>query len=64
MEEIMFVASLPEIQSAISIGGDGGRIKLDIPETEIAALVKLAAYGRGKVLRVTIKGEEEASRDG
>ena len=59
MEDIQFVASLPEIQSAISIGGDGGRIKLDIPESEIAALVKLAAYGRGRVLQITIKAEGE-----
>lgn len=54
MEEIGFSAYLPEIQSAISIGGDGARLKLDVPESELAAIVKLAAYGRGKVLRVTI----------
>lgn len=58
MEEVTFAASLPEIQSAISIGGDGGRIKLDVPETEMAALVQLAAYGRGKVWTVTVAIEE------
>jgi hypothetical protein len=58
MEEVTFSASFPEIQSAISIGGGGGRIKLDIPETEIAALVKLAAYGRGKNLAVTVRIED------
>lgn len=59
MEEIKFSASLPEIQSAISIGGDGARLKIDVPESEIAAIIKLAAYGRGKVLMVTIRGAED-----
>jgi hypothetical protein len=59
MEEVTFSASFPEIQSAISIGGAGGRIKLDVPETEMAALVKLAAYGRGKELVVTVKDAGE-----
>lgn len=58
-QEIGFWANFPDIQSAINIGGDGGRIKLDIPETEMVALVKLAAYGRGKRLRVRIEIEEE-----
>ena len=50
-----FLAYLPPIQSATSIGGDGAsRLKLDVPETEIAEVVKLAAYGRGKVLRVEV----------
>lgn len=58
MDEVTFAASLPEIQSAISIGGDGGRIKLDVPETEMAALVQLAAYGRGKVLLVSVAEQQ------
>lgn len=58
MEEIGFSAYLPEIQSAISIGGDGARLKIDVPESEIAAVVKLAAYGRGKRLRVTVEIED------
>jgi hypothetical protein len=55
--EISFAASLPEIQSAISFGGPAARVKLDIPETDIAEAIKLAAYGRGKVLRVTVEVE-------
>lgn len=55
--EIKFAASLPEIQSAISVGGDGARLKIDVPETEIAEVLKLAAYGRGKILHVTVEVE-------
>lgn len=55
MEEIKFSAFLPEIQSAVSIGGDASRVKLDIPETDISQVVKLAAYGRSKRLRVTVE---------
>lgn len=56
--EIQFQASLPPIQSAINIGLDGMRIKLDIPETEIAEAVKLTMM-RGKNLIVNIKIEEK-----
>ena len=63
METITFSASFPEIQSAISIGGAGGRIKLDVPETEMAALVKLAAYGRGKELVVTVRASSAGEPD-
>ena len=57
--KIEFCGYLPEIQSAVSIGRDSSRIKLDVPETDIAAAIRLAAYGRGKRLRVTIEIEEE-----
>lgn len=57
MEEVQFVASLPEIQSAVSIGGGGARVKLDIPESDLAGAIKLAAYGQGKLLRVTVEIE-------
>lgn len=53
------MASLPDIQSAVSIGGDGARVKIDVPESDIAEVIKLAAYGRGKVLTVTIKESGE-----
>lgn len=62
MEEIKFSASLPEIQSAISIGGAGGRVKIDVPESEIAALVQLAAYGRAKELVVTVREADADER--
>lgn len=49
-----FKAYLPAIQSAISVGGDESRIKLDAPRSEIAEVLKLAAYGPDKVLRIVI----------
>lgn len=60
MEEIEFSAALPDIQSAISIG-NGCRIKLDVPETDIAAVMRLAAFGRSKVLRVTVEFDPSAA---
>ena len=59
MEDIEFKATLPPIQSAVSIGQDGARLKLDVPESEKAAYHLLAAYGFGKVLSVTVRVEEE-----
>ena len=56
MGEIEFTASLPDIQSAISIGGDGARIKLDVPESELMAVLKLTAL-RGQVFRVSVEVE-------
>ena len=58
MEKIEFVASLPPIQSALNIGGaegDSSRIKLDIPGTEMAAVVRLLLL-RGQSFKVTIEG--------
>ncbi len=53
-----FVASIPQIQSAFSVGGDGSvRLKLDIPESELAEMVKLIGYGREKALIITVAGE-------
>ena len=58
-ETITMWASLPDIQSAISIGGaeqDSSRIKLDVPGTEIASVVRLLTL-RGQSFRVTIEPE-------
>jgi hypothetical protein len=59
--EVTFSAYLPQIQSAVSIGPDGCRLKLDIPQTEKAEYTKLQAYGFGRVLRVTVQIEEDES---
>lgn len=57
--EIEFIASLPDIQSAISIGGDGAtRVKLDIPESELAEAVKLVML-KGQAFRVKIETIEQ-----
>lgn len=56
-EAIQFSASLPPIQSAISVGGDGARIKIDVPQTDLAGVLRLAAFGQGKLLKVTVEIE-------
>ncbi len=59
-EAINFIASLPPIQSAISIDGrgEGARIKLDIPATEVGAVLLLQHYYSGRAFRVTITPDE------
>ena len=56
MEKIVFTASLPDILSAINIAGQDGnsRIKLDIPASDVAAVVQLIEM-RGQVFKVTIE---------
>ena len=52
--KIEFVASLPDIQSAITISGEGAtRVRFEIPESEIANAVKLVML-KGKAFKVTI----------
>ena len=54
-ESASFRASFPGIQSAIKIHGDGNgmRVQLDIPESEMAEAIQLLAW-RQRVLRVTV----------
>ena len=62
-DPIAFEASLPAIQTAIKIAGDGGaRVQLDIPETELPAIARLL-LARGRVLRVTIEVQESSRSD-
>lgn len=50
-----FRAVIPSIQSAVKVGGDGeSRVQLDVSEQDIAEVMKLAGFGRGKVLLVTV----------
>jgi len=52
------MASFPDLQSAITISGDGAtRVKLDIPESEIANAVKLVLL-KGQAFRVKIESVE------
>jgi len=64
MQKIEFIASLPDILSAINIAGQDGnsRIKLDIPASDIEAVVKLIEL-KGQVFRVSIKQEEVEKGD-
>lgn len=61
IDEIRFVASLPPIQSALNIGGaegDASRIKLDVPGTETAQVLRLLLL-RGQAFEVTIRPVED-----
>ncbi len=59
MEKIVLTASLPDILSAINIAGQDGnsRIKLDIPASDIEAVIKLINM-KGQVFKVTIEQAE------
>ncbi len=61
-EPIMFLASFPNIQTAIRVAGDGGaRILLDIPEDELPSIARLLLM-RGMVLRVTVEPERKEAQ--
>ena len=64
MEKISFIASLPDILSAINIAGQDGnsRIKLDIPASDISAVVQLIAM-KGQIFKVTIEKVEVKQND-
>jgi hypothetical protein len=54
-EALTFLASFPNIQTAIRVAGDGGaRILLDIPEDELPAIARLLLM-RGMVLKITVE---------
>ncbi|GAV24794.1 hypothetical protein ciss_07270 [Carboxydothermus islandicus] len=59
MEKISFIASLPPIQSAVSVSGngDGARVKLDVPGSEMSEVLKLLLL-TGKTFRVTVEAVE------
>ena len=54
---IKFLASLPDIQAAIKLGGVGMRIQLDVPESELPNAIKILNL-RNKVFQVTIEPQE------
>lgn len=54
-EAIEFTATIPPIQSWMQVSGDGGaRIKLDVPDTDLAQALKLVLL-RGQPLRVRVE---------
>lgn len=58
-EQLTFLASIAPLQSAITIASEGGaRIKIDIPESEMDAVVRLMGM-RGKVLRITVEPDDD-----
>lgn len=64
VNSITFLASLPPIQSAISLdgNGDGARIKLDIPRGDADAVLLLQHYFSGEAFEVTIKRIEQEAK--
>lgn len=65
MDKANFIATLPPIMSAIKItgNGDGMRIQLDIPESEMGEALKLLAW-RESLLLVTIQPKQNNGRHG
>lgn len=60
-ERLTFLASIAPLDSAIQVSSHGGaRVKLDIPEDELPAIVRLMLY-RGKRLRVTLEVDDDAT---
>lgn len=59
--KLQMMASLPPIQSAISVdgSGDGARIKFDISRDSVPEVLKLVLM-TGKPLKMTIETEEES----
>jgi len=56
--KINFFATLPDILSAVSLSGfkdSGARIKLDIPASDVGAVVLLQQKGAGHLLKVTVE---------
>ena len=55
---VTFLASIPDIKSAILVGSDGLQLKLEVPESEMGNAVFLVGM-RGKILKVTIEVQAE-----
>lgn len=52
---VSFLASIPPLQSALTVAGDGGcRLKLDADDSQLDSVLQLMAW-RGELLRVTIE---------
>jgi len=65
VNSVTFIASLPQIQSAISLDGmgDGARIKLDVPRQYVDAIILLQQYFSGESFVVTIQKEVDRGND-
>jgi len=61
--KIQFIASLPDIY-AVAIGGQdkNSRIKLDVPASELAAVVNLLAL-KSEIFKVTIEEVDQKASD-
>lgn len=54
--EVRFIGTIPMCAKAVDFHGDGGcRVQIDIPETEKASALSIAAYFLRHKLEITIK---------
>ena len=57
-KSVTFLASIPLVETAVKIHGDGGaRLMLDVAEADLGGFLPALAY-RGKRLRITIEEGE------
>lgn len=58
--KISFVGIIPALQSAIQISGngDGAKIRLEAPESELPEVIKLILL-RGKALKISVEESDE-----
>ncbi len=64
-ELLTFRASIPPIQSAVTLdgAGDGMRLKLDVPGTDVDAALALVRGLAGQTFRVVIVRDETAGHE-
>ena len=59
IDKIEFIASIPNIASALTIGGDqSARLKLDVAQTELPAILKLISFYAERPFKVTVEPVE------
>ena len=65
-DKTSFLASLPAIQTAIKIAGngDGARVQFDIPETSMAGFLPLLGMREQRLLITVETIDKEDSQDG
>jgi len=56
--KVVFQAMLPNVRSAIEVSGngDGGRVKLDVAQNDVGALLLLSQF-QNQLFTVTVEGE-------
>lgn len=54
-ESVTFLASIPPLQSALTVAGDGGgRLRLEFDDSQLPEVLNMMAW-RGELLRVTVE---------
>ena len=58
LDVAIFKGAIPDLQSALRTGGDGGRVTLEIPEVYMGEFAKLIGM-RGKILDIQISYKKQ-----